>query len=174
MADLLPWFSAMAVLVAALASIALWSRRRRSVKVGALALVAILLPTGYFALVELLSRPKPMVLEWAPPTKEDSTVLASQLQEGVAIYIWLVRHDAPEPRAYVLPWDEKLARELHESRRKAERDGGAVRVRMQQAQQRIEGKRMFYVEPQQAPPAKQFAIGPSDGPQLEQRFEPAN
>ena len=174
MADLLPWFATIAVLVATLASITLWSRRRRAMKVAALAVVVALLPTGYLALVELLSRPKPMALEWSPPTKEDSTVLASQLQEGEAIYLWVTRHDSPEPRAYALPWDEELARELHESRRKAQREGGAVRVRMQQAQQRIEGRRMFYVEPQRAPPAKQFAIGPSDGPQLEQRFAPAN
>ncbi len=174
MADLLPWFVAMAVLVATLASITLWSRRKRAVKVIALGLVAVLLPTGYFSLVELLSRPKPMMLEWSPPTKQDSTVLASQLQEGEAIYLWVVRHDTPEPRSYVLPWDEELARELHESKRKAARDGGAVRVRMQQAQQRIEGKRMFYVEPQRAPPAKQFATDSSDGPQLERRFAPAN
>ena len=157
MEGLLTWFISIAAIVAALANIALWSRRRRRMKVVALFLVALFLPASYLAMVDLLSRPKPMSMEWTPPTKDDAKLLGSKMVENVAIYIWVQRDDAKEPRAYTLPWSEEMARQLHESQRAAERDGSEVKVRMRKARQQIDGERMFYAKPRQAPPAKQVA-----------------
>ena len=142
---------------AALANVALWSRRRRRVKVMALALVALFLPVSYLAMVDLLSRPKPMSMEWSPPGKDDAKLLGAKMVEDVAIYIWVQRDDAKEPRAYKLPWSDEMARQLHESQRSAEREGGQVQVRMRKAQQQIDGERMFYAKPRQALPPKQVA-----------------
>ena len=69
----------------------------------------------------------------------------------------LQRDDAKEPRAYKLPWSDEMARQLHESQRAAERDGSDVKVRMRRAQELIEGERMFYAKPREAPPPKQVA-----------------
>ena len=157
MEGLLTWFISIAAIVAALANIALWSRRRRRMKVVALILVALFMPISYLAMVDLLSRPKPMSMEWSPPGKDDAKLLGAKMEEDVAIYIWVQRDGAREPRAYKLPWSEEMARQLHESQRSAERDGSDVQVRMRKGQQQIDGERMFYAKPRQALPPKQVA-----------------
>ena len=70
---------------------------------------------------ELLSRPKPLALEWRRPVQAE--VLAARLVEGTAIYLWLALPDDGEPRAYVLPWSLGLARQIVE----ALRAGGQAR-----------------------------------------------
>ncbi|MCG8355530.1 MAG: hypothetical protein MI920_08175 [Kiloniellales bacterium] len=157
MSELVPWFVVLGAIVAALANIAIWSGRGRRWKLFALALVAVFLPLSYLTVVDLLSRPKPVLVEWSPPISEETKVIAAKMEEDVAIYIWIDREGASDPRAYKLPWDEQMARELHEAQRTAEQEGGSVRVRLRQAAERIEGERMFYAEPQEAPPPKQMA-----------------
>lgn len=155
MDDLLILFCVAGGLAAVLANIGLWSAHRLRVKLGALLAAALFLPTAYMSLVSLLSRPKPIALEWTQPAQDETTLLASQMEEDVAIYLWVDRHGIEEPRAYVLPWDEQLARELHEAQRAAESEGGRVQVRMSRRhknQERVE--RMFYAAPPPAPPPK--------------------
>lgn len=155
MDDLLVLFTGAAVLAALLTNVGLWSPRRLWVKLGALAIAAMFLPTAYLSMVSLLSRPKPLTLEWSPPDAENTTVLAAQMKEEVAIYLWVQRADSEEPRAYVLPWDEQLARELHEAQKAAEAEGGNVQVRLVPKVQNSEpSERMFYASPPPAPPPK--------------------
>lgn len=155
MLDLLLLFGLVAGLVAILTNIGIWSRHRLAVKLLALAVATLVLPTAYFSLVTLLSRPKPIALEWTPPKAEETTVIAAQMKEEVAIYLWVQRPDSEEPRAYVLPWDEQTARQLHEAQRAAEAEGGTVQVRLSPTQKNLDpADRMFYAAPPAAPPPK--------------------
>jgi hypothetical protein len=101
-----------AVLAAALSLISIWAPRRLPVKGTALAASALFLPLGYASLVDLLSKPKPVDLEWWLREAEEAEVLASRLVEGEGIYLWLQLPDVAEPRAYVLPWDRASAEQL--------------------------------------------------------------
>lgn len=163
MLDLFLLFGVIAALLALLTNIGLWSQHRLAVKVAALTIAALVLPTAYFSLVTLLSRPKPIALEWVPPKADETTVIAAQMDEDVAIYLWVQRPDSKEPRSYVLPWDEQTARELHEAQRAAEAEGGTVQVRLSPQQKDIEqADRMFYAAPPPAPPPKVVGDGPAD------------
>jgi len=82
-------------------------------KVGALVLAAALLPLGYLAMAELLSRSKPVALDWWRAEAEEGTVVASHLMPEEGIHLWLLLEGAEEPRAFVLPWDRELAEALH-------------------------------------------------------------
>src|SRR5688500_14594885 len=100
-------FALAALAAAALATIAAWAPRRLLPKLAALAVFALFLPLGYAALVDLLSRPKPVSAAWweRRAAERDATVLAGRIQEDEAIYLWLELPGTPEPRAYRLPWD---------------------------------------------------------------------
>ena len=148
-------FLASVTLAALLASLALWSRRAMPIKVFALAATAAFIAVHYAALTDLLSRPKPLALEWSPPDPETTAVVASQLREGSAIYLWMLREGEEEPRAYQLPWDEDMARQLHEAQRESQQTGQAVRMRERLGGQHSAGERMFYTDPQQPLPDKQ-------------------
>ena len=140
-----------------LVSLALWSRRRVRFKLMVLGLMAVFAVVHYVALVDLMSRPKPLALEWSPPDSDSTAVIASQMQEGVAIWLWMQRADAAEPRAYQLPWDENMARQLHEAKRQSEQTGGSVRMQQGQGAEFVAGERVFYADPQMPPPPKQVS-----------------
>lgn len=147
-------FAAAAVLLVILTNISLWSRRRLRVKVTALLVALLFLPAGYLALVTLLGRPKPIDLEWTAYQPDETVILASQMVEGEAIYLWAALPEVPEPRAFVLPWDEELAKQLHEAQRSAENSGGTVHARLPRGEQHQAGERMFYEAPPPPPPPK--------------------
>ena len=84
-------------------------------------------------------------------------MLGAQLQEGKAIYLWLMLKGHDEPRAYVLPWNKRMARQLHETRREARRKGSKVMMRLPFKKPRDDGPRMFYAPPQPPLPPKQAA-----------------
>jgi hypothetical protein len=155
MLDLLLLFGLALALVTILTNIGIWSQHRLAVKLTALAVAVLFLPTAYFSMVTLLSRPKPILLEWTAPKADETTVIAAQMKEDVAIYLWVQRPDSDEPRAYVLPWDEQVARQLHEAQRAAEAEGGTVQVRLAPQQNNLDpAERMFYTAPPAAPPPK--------------------
>ena len=98
-------YIALALVGAALASIAVWSRRRALWKGLAVALLAALVVVGYFSYSMLLSRPKAL-----SPDMEDvagARVLSAALSEDEAIYLWLSIEGTP--RFYALPWDQAAA-----------------------------------------------------------------
>lgn len=161
----LPFFFAAAVLVAAaLASIALWAPRRAMVKLGALALAAAFLPVSYAAFADLLSRPKPVALEWWQKRADEATVLGSHLREGHGVYLWLQVAGTAEPRSYRLPWDRQAAQELVEALREAEKNGSGVVMRAPFEPSLDRRERRFYAMPQPALPEKGGDDRP--GPQL--------
>ncbi len=155
--DLSLAFLAPVMLGALLASLAIWSRRAMRVRLLALAAMVGFTASLYVALTDMLSRPKPIALEWSMPDPEKSAIVASQLREGEAIFLWLMRDADSAPQAYRLPWSEELARQLHESQREASQTGTAVRMNDPRDGNLAEGERVFYAEPHQSLPAKQQA-----------------
>jgi hypothetical protein len=140
---------------AALASIAIWSPRALWIKVGALAIAALFLPVTYVSVVDLLSRPKPIALEWQRAGLAEAKVIGAELREGESIYLWLRTPGADEPRSYVLPWDRKLAEQLHGAQREAQAKGTAVHARNLFEGDRDPRRPMFYALPQPALPPKE-------------------
>lgn len=114
------------LLAGALASIAIWSPRRLWPKLGALAASAAFMPVAYASVAELLSRPKPVSLEWAQRAAPQARVLGAKAMEGEAIYVFLELPETREPRAYRLPWRRDLAEQLQGAQRQAEQHGGGV------------------------------------------------
>jgi hypothetical protein len=119
-------FAVLALLAATLASIAIWSPRRLAPKLVALAAAAAFMPAAYASVTELLSRPKPVSLEWAQRTAPQARVLGAKVVEGQAIFVFLELPDASEPRAYRLPWRRELAEQLQGAQQDAEERGGGV------------------------------------------------
>jgi hypothetical protein len=161
MDSLIPYFAILGFLAAILANIALWSPRRLRVKLAALAVTAVFLPAGYYGLTEMLSRPKPVDFEWARRSVPEATVLGSHMVEGKAIYLWLGLPDTATPRAYVLPWSEQAARQLHAAGRLAEEAGTEVQMREPFENSLDRREQVFYAPPQPPAPAKEI---PGDAP----------
>lgn len=158
MSELTAAFTVLGGLAFVLANIAIWSPRRLGVKLGALVTAAVFLPTAYMSLSEMLSRPKPVGDEWARRELAEATVIGSQMVEGEAIYLWLGIEGIEEPRAYVLPWDEKTARQLHGAKRNAEASGTKVKMRSPFEPSNDKRERIFYAAPQPPPPEKQRPV----------------
>jgi hypothetical protein len=153
--DSLTYIFAATVLVAALlGAIAIRAPRALALRAGAVVLAGALMATGYAGFAELMGRPKPASLEWAARNASEATVLAADMREGEAIYLWLRLDETPEPRAYVLPWSLAAARQLYRAQGEAEESGTAVRMRGPFIDADEGGERMFYAEPQPPLPAK--------------------
>ncbi len=159
MAELFPadptvWFVAFLLAGAVLASISIWAPRRMRWKLSAVGLSAVLAITAYASLVDLLGRPKPVKMEWASAMLPEATVVATELREPEAIYLWLRFDDRATPRAYALPWSLDTARQLQQMMKRAEQSGSAVRVRQDFARSIDTNEPLFYVAPQEALPPK--------------------
>ena len=150
-------FVAVVVIASALTTIAVWAPRAVWIKIVALAIAALLMPTAYAGLVQLLGKPKPVTLEWA--TVPEATVLAATMVEGEAIYLWLQFDEVPEPRAYVLPWSTERARQLDQATRQAGSEGTAVRMRRLFEPDPDANEPLFYAKPQPALPPKSAITG---------------
>ena len=112
----LPYLFALAVVLAAmLASVAIWAPRGLAVKLAALACAATFMPVAYAGYSDLLSRPKPVSLEWWQGQAKEATILGSQMREGRSLYVWLQLPGTTEPRAYELPWNQQMAQQLQQA-----------------------------------------------------------
>jgi hypothetical protein len=155
--DNLNFLYGIAVLAAAaLAAIAIRAPHALWLRMGAVALSGVIMATAYAGFAELLGRPKPVKLEWAADNMDEAMVLAADLREGEAIYLWLQMDYLPEPRAYVLPWSMEAVRQLHRAQGQAEQNGTAVRMRKKLVDGEEDVERMFYAEPQRALPPKTY------------------
>ena len=156
-------FSFTLLLAAALATIAIWSRRKLLPKVSALLAAILILPVTYASFAELLSKPKPIKLEWWHKQSEEATVVSSVMREDEGIFLWLQIKGIQEPRSYVLPWDQELAKQLHEAQQKAEESNSELRMRLPFEKTLDDMEPKFYALPQIAPPPKDFFDG---GPEV--------
>ena len=146
------------VAVAALAGIVVRAPARLNFKIAAIGLTATLFGVGYASEIELLGRPKPMNQEWAQANVSEATVIASELKEDVAIYVWLALDGELEPRAYRLPWDLETAIQLQKAGQQAEITGTGVRMRRPFSNRDGTDAPFFYAKPQAPLPEK---IGPA-------------
>lgn len=154
--DLSLYFFVPAAIVAALlANIGIWAPRKMWVRISAVVAAAAFMPLTYGSISELLSRPKPVSLEWARRTVPEAKLLAASMQEGTAIFLWLQVPDDEEPRAYRLPWSQKMARQLQSAQRQAKKNKNGVRVRRPFEGTEDTRERMFYAPPQASLPTKQ-------------------
>ncbi len=166
MTELSELFAATIALIGLLTLISLWTPRRLAVKGTALATGVLLLPLSYASLVDLLSRPKPIDLEWWQNHAQEATVLGSQLRENQGIYLWLQLAEVAEPRGYVLPWNRTTAEQLQAAEREAQQQGGGrVHMRLPFEPSLEDREPMFYAQPQPAPPPKDLT---DPAPQLYQ------
>lgn len=158
------FFIGLTLLAAVLANISIWSPSKIWVKLTALTVTVALLPLGYASFSELLSRPKPVALEWLKRDAKEAKLVAASYDEGNAIYIWLTMPNEPEPRAYSLPWDVKTAQQLQDAQRKAKERKNGVRVRKPFETSREDREPMFYAAPHRVMKPKPLAG--SDEPEI--------
>ena len=161
MNTLLPLSVLATLLLVGLASISIWAPRRLAAKLLALTLAFAFMPASYAAMVALLSMPKPTSFEWWLSKADEATVLGSSVKEGEAIYLWLQLDDAPEPRAYVLPWDKRLAEQLQAAAREAEDQQSGIRMRLPFEPTLDDREPKFYAMPQPALPPKELLDPPA-------------
>ena len=160
MSGLTPLFALLAMLAATLGAVGVWSPRRLSVKVGALLVAFALMGTGYAAMLDLLSKPKPASFEWLLSEAREATVLGNSMVEDKAIYLWLQLDGVKEPRAYELPWDRRTAEQLQTAARAAAEQQSALRMRMPFERSLDDRDPRFYALPQPALPPKDALIPP--------------
>ncbi len=154
MNELFGLFIVVVALLCILATHSIWAPTRLRVKLSALITTVLFLPLAYAAMVQLLSKPKPVHLEWWQAQAEEATVLGSSLREGQGIYLWLQMVELPEPRSYVLPWSQELAQQLQDALREAEENGTAVQMRLPFEPSLDNREPKFYAMPQPAFPPK--------------------
>lgn len=161
MTQLFQLFVAAIGIAVILATIAVWSRRRTWIKVFAVAIAALYMPVAYAGFSDLLSKPKPVSLEWARRADNEATVLSAIMKEGEGIYLWLRLDGVNEPRSYVLPWDLETAKQLQEAMREAEANQNGLRMRLPFANSLDPEEPKFYALPQPEMPSKDQIDGPT-------------
>jgi hypothetical protein len=153
-------FVVAAALAATLGLIGIWAPRRLAIKGAALATLMLFLPLAYASLIELLSKPKPVDLEWWLSSAAEAEVVAARQVENQGIYLWLQLPDVAEPRAYVLPWDRASAEQLQRALREAEQKGSGVQMRLPFEPSLDDREPKFYALPQPALPPKDLIEPP--------------
>lgn len=119
------WLTIFFLILASMFGCAAWWSRGKS---GAILLFLSFLSL-YFGFTELLSRPKPVELEFLQRSvSEPAEIIASQWLEGKAIYLWVRLKEIAEPRYYVLKWNRKVAQALQKAQEEAK--GGKVIMRL--------------------------------------------
>ena len=117
----------------------------------------VLIGVVYGGSIELLSRPKPLRLEWREAT--EAKVIGATMREGEAIYVWLEVPGADMPRAYALPWDLQMAQQLQEAMQEGQATGTDVQMSMPFDPGLDDRDPKFYAAPQQALPDKNYTGG---------------
>jgi hypothetical protein len=143
-----------------LGTVSVWSPRRLAVKAGAVLVAFALMGTGYAAMLDLLSKPKPASFEWWLDRAGEATVLGNNVVEHQAIYLWLQLDGVREPRAYELPWDLRTAEQLQTAARAAAEQQSALRTRLPFEPSLDDREPRFYALPQPALPPKDALTPP--------------
>lgn len=139
-----------------------WARHRMARAI-ILVLFALMLPAAYAAPAALLGRAKPVTLEWLGARVQEATVLSSTVVENEAIYLTLLWQQ--EPNLYRLPWDRRMAEQLQEAQREAQRNGTQPMMRLPFERSWDDREPRFYALPQPKMPDKPYQNGPGDGGQ---------
>lgn len=100
-----------ALIFAALAWLAIWSRKADRMRHAAVALFLLSLPVLAWASLESLSWSRPLWAMWG--LHGEIKILGAKMVEGVAIYVYADTGEG-EPRAIKLPWSTGTAENLQE------------------------------------------------------------
>ncbi|MDG2286479.1 MAG: hypothetical protein P8N43_13270 [Alphaproteobacteria bacterium] len=122
-------FAAAVLVAGASASIAIWAPRPTRVRLLALVTTVLFIPLVHVQILEVLGKPKPVSFEWYERGAEGAELLSASFDEGRAIYLWLRVDGAFEPRAYVIPWNVRLAEKLEEAVDDAVRRNSTVQLK---------------------------------------------
>ncbi len=117
----------------------------------------VLIGLVYGGSIELLSRPKPLRLEWRDAAQ--ARVIGATMREGEAIYVWIEVPGADAPRAYALPWDMQMAQQLQNAMQEGQAKGTDVQMSMPFEPGLDEREPKFYAAPQPALPDKNYSGG---------------
>jgi hypothetical protein len=150
------FFVVFIAIAAILANIGVCAPRRTWVRIAAVGAAALFIPAAYASVADLLSRPKPVSIEWVHRNAKEATVLSSRISDGKAIYLWLQLPEETQPRAYVLPYSEKTARQLHEAQREARQKGTEAKMKQpfSRRRNRETADEQFFAPPQPPLPLK--------------------
>lgn len=156
------FFAIEVVIAASLVGVIIHGQDRLPLKLAALGLGGVAMVTTWFALVDLLSRPKPIALEHRPALLAEAVLLAGHIVEEEAIHVWLQLDAEPEPRAYTLPWSRQRAEELQRALAGASVDGSTVMMSMA-GPQVDEAEPLFYALPPPPLPPKAVPVPAPSG-----------
>jgi hypothetical protein len=92
----------------------------------AVAVFLLLAGVVYAGTTDMLGAPKPYRFEWRDLA--NANVLAASLEEDKAVYIWVQTPGKPEPRAYRLPWDARMAQQVQDAMQKRKEEGANVQM----------------------------------------------
>lgn len=138
-----------------LALLAIWSRRRLSVRLAAVGMLLFLALTSYFALLDLLGRPLPFRYADLDEPTGDAVVLAASIDEGIAIYLWLRMPDRRQPVYYRMTWSQEAAISLKKALDRSYRDNSTVMMNPNYETSLEIGKEpLFYILPPERLPLK--------------------
>lgn len=154
MSNLIELQSLAVALAATLATIAVWAPRRVWIKAAAVVCAVGFMPVAYAGMADLLSKPKPIRLEWAKAASEQATVLGAQIKENEAIFLWLQVDAVAEPRYYKLPWDQEVAKQLQQAMKEADRNKSGLAMNLPFEPSNDPDKPKFYALPQPKLPEK--------------------
>ncbi len=133
-----------ALIAIALGTITIWSRRQLVMRSVALALTVLMLPLGWFALDDLLSRPKQRTADELRAPGMCNAVLHAEIKERVGVYLFLVdkKLKGAEPRYIFVPWDLKFAQRLQRSKlhKQAAQGKGTILIGDRACQQKGKGE----------------------------------
>jgi hypothetical protein len=130
-------------------------RGRTRQRVMSTGIFIVLIVVVYGGSIDLLSRPKPMRLEWRDAAR--AQVLGASIREGEGIFVWLQVAGTSEPRSYALPWNMKMAQQLQNAMREAQANGTGVNMSKPFEAGLDDREPKFYAMPQQALPDKDYA-----------------
>ncbi len=117
--------------VPALVAVSSGGRLRR--KIAALAALALLVPAGYGAMSELLGRPRPASSALFEDFRSYHTVIAWDIHEDKAIYLWLEMPGGREPRVFAFPYDTATVSRLQEADERARSLASKLLARLEEA-----------------------------------------
>jgi hypothetical protein len=161
MIDLAYYLLPTATIAAFLASVALRAPHRVGVKVLCIVGLAGFLPLTMAGFADLLGRPKPVALLQDIVARPEATVIAATMEEGEKIWLWVAFEPSAEPRAFSLPWDLELAKQLRKAQADGERQGSKVKMRLTRLKEKPENRAepVFHAPPPPPLPAKTAEAG---------------
>ncbi|MBC6439948.1 MAG: hypothetical protein GDA49_05960 [Rhodospirillales bacterium] len=167
------------LLVAVIAWMAIATEGRTWRKtVATLALLA-LIPAGYVTVTELLGRPKPAGTAFLESFTGYRKVIAYDIHENRAIFLWFDMGGAGEPRVFAFPYDRQTVSELQEAAERAEGLASELMARLEQDERgqsrtkleftsEVDIRRELPGKPDEEPDEDVMVLEPGDG----NTFEP--